>query len=196
MISRSQTEDPLETCSLAEIRASLAHLYGDLDQAVADHGPVCQLSGRCCRFNEYGHTLFLSAPEAALLIADAPAPVGELDDGLTCPWQDRAGRCIARDARPLGCRVYFCDPSFQDAAPKLSEQFLKRLKELAIRHSWPWNYAPLHQHLSEARSQGRLTIPMAQREGTCGNSQREQGLPGALSHLRRHRDEGGLGEAS
>ena len=154
----------MEPYSLAELRASITLLYRELDQAVAGHGPVCQLSGRCCRFKEYGHTLFLSAPEAALLLADAPAPVRELDDGQSCPWQDHRGRCTARDARPLGCRVYFCDPSFEDVAPELSEEFLTRLKELAGRHNWPWNYAPLHQHLDEARSQGRLTITLARTE--------------------------------
>ncbi len=49
--------------------------------------------------------------------------------------------------RPLGCRVYFCDPAFQSQAPELSEVFLNRLKRLAERHGWPWNYAPLHHHL-------------------------------------------------
>ena len=53
------------------------------------HGPVCELSGRCCRFHEYGHTLFLPLPEAAVLIADAPPPGRDLDDGDSCPWQDR-----------------------------------------------------------------------------------------------------------
>ena len=91
-----------------------------LDAAVARLGPVCRISGRCCRFREYGHTLFLSAPEADYLLSEAPAPVRPLDDGETCPWQDVRGRCTARDARPLGCRVYFCDPAYQDAAPELS----------------------------------------------------------------------------
>ena len=146
---------------LAEIRDQLSLLYRDLDAAVAAAGPVCQLSGRCCRFQEYGHTLFLSAAEALLLVADAPQPPGALDDGQTCPWQDHLGRCTARQARPLGCRVYFCDPSFQDAAPELSEVFLTRLKQLARTHDWPWNYAPLHHHLRQAQAEGRLKLARA-----------------------------------
>ena len=36
---------------------------------MAQLGPVCQLSGRCCRFKEYGHTLFVSTAEVRLLLA-------------------------------------------------------------------------------------------------------------------------------
>lgn len=147
-----------------EFRAPLAALYGELDAAVAARGPVCGLSGRCCRFAEYGHTLFVSAIEAALLVADAPTPVRALDDGATCPWQDAGGRCTARDARPLGCRVYFCDPAYTpEAASALSEDFLGRLKRLADDQGLPWNYAPLHHHLRRARSRGRLPDPVGRR---------------------------------
>jgi len=124
-------------------------------------GPVCQLSGRCCRFKDYGHTLFLSAPEAQLLVCDAPQPPGHLDNGESCPWQDGRGRCTARDARPLGCRVFFCDQSFETLACELSETFLARLKQLSSRHDWLWNYAPLHQHLRQAQAEGRLKIALA-----------------------------------
>ena len=136
-------------------RGALRALYADLDAEVARLGPRCELSGRCCRFAEYGHTLFASAPEVALLLADAPAPSRPLDEGATCPWQDAAGRCQARDARPLGCRVYFCDPSYEGAAPALSEAFIGRLKRLVDALDLPWSYAPLHRHLHAAKAEGR-----------------------------------------
>ncbi|APW59699.1 hypothetical protein [Paludisphaera borealis] len=151
---------PQPTTSLAdEARLPLRTLYGELDQAVADLAPVCQLSGRCCRFEEYGHTLFLSAAEAAVLIADAPPTARPFDPGATCPWQDRQGRCTAREARPLGCRVYFCDPRYDAQAPVLTERFLTRLKELTDQRGWPWNYAPLHRHLAPAYASGELFDP-------------------------------------
>ena len=161
MIAPREGGPSLSPDALAEIRDELRALYRELDAAVAMTGPACQLSGRCCRFKDYGHTLFLSAPEALLLVADAPQPPGQLDNGQSCPWQDVRGRCSARDARPLGCRVFFCDPSFETHAPELSETFLARLKQLARSHDWPWNYAPLHQHLRQARALGRLKIAAA-----------------------------------
>ena len=139
----------------------------ELDAAVAAHGPVCELSGRCCRFREYGHTLFLSAPEAALLLAEPPPRLAR-STTATCPWQDLDGRCTAREARPLGCRVYFCDPAFEAHAPELTEQFLGQLKQEAARHDWPWDYAPLHKHLFEAHAEGRLATPMADSEDADG----------------------------
>lgn len=135
-------------------RESLQGLYAELDAAVSERAPVCRLSGRCCRFAEYGHTLFVSAPEVALLLADAPQPARMLDEGESCPWQDAAGRCTARAARPLGCRVYFCDPAFQEHAPELSEEYIRRLKRLVETFDLPWDYAPLHQHLQRARDEG------------------------------------------
>ncbi len=123
----------------AELRA----LYQALDAEVAALGPVCQLSGRCCRFKEHGHTLFVSAPEAQLLLAGAPRPQRAVDGGETCPWQDARGHCTARDCRPLGCRVYYCDPSYEGLAYDLSERYIARLKELTDTHGLPWNYAPL-----------------------------------------------------
>lgn len=140
---------------LSRVRDALRILYADLDADVARLGPTCILSGRCCRFDEYGHTLFASAPEVALLLADAPAPARQLDDGATCPWQDGAGRCTAREARPLGCRVYFCDPAYQPHAPRLSEIYIARLKRLVDELGLPWDYAPFHRHLHRARDEGR-----------------------------------------
>lgn len=141
-------------------RSDLEAIYHDLDEAVAGQGPVCRLSGRCCRFAEYGHTLFLSAPEAALLISAAPPPSRALDDGQNCPWQNDRGHCTARGVRPLGCRVYYCDPTFDGRAEALSEQYLARLKRLAEDFELPWNYAPLHTHLRAAQAAGWSPRPV------------------------------------
>jgi hypothetical protein len=135
-------------------RRELACLYADLDAEIANAGPRCDLSGRCCRFKEYGHTLFLSAPELTVLLDEAPRPVRGIDDGSTCPWQDGGGRCIARGARPSGCRIYFCDPSFETLAHEVTERFLRRLKALVDEHGLTWNYAPLHAHLRSAQEAG------------------------------------------
>jgi len=140
-----------------ELRA----LYDQLDAEVSRLGPVCQLSGRCCRFGEYGHTLFVSALEVEFLLSGAPEASRPLDRGEMCPWQDAQGRCTARGARPLGCRVYYCDPGYQAEGLELSERFIARLKHLADRHGQPWNYAPLHRHLHERRAQGVLEIELA-----------------------------------
>jgi hypothetical protein len=150
----------------AEIRA----LYDELDARVARLGPKCDLSGRCCRFEEFGHTLFVSSPEIGFLLSAAPRPQRPLDGGRSCPWQDHQGRCTARDGRPLGCRVYYCDPSYRDAGEELSEHFIRRLKDLSDNHGLSWNYVPLHKHLEAELAGGRYLVDTV---GHAGGGSRE-----------------------
>jgi Fe-S-cluster containining protein len=138
-----------------QFREALQGVYAEVESEVARLAPVCEISGRCCRFEEYGHTLFLSAPEFALLLADAPKASRPLDGGATCPWQDNRGRCSARGARPLGCRIYFCDPAYQPMSPEIAEEGISRLKKLVDELRLPWDYAPLHNHLRRALEDGR-----------------------------------------
>ena len=148
--------DPASNLDPSRFRDALHAVYARLDREIRQRSPVCALSGRCCRFEEYEHTLFLSAPEAALLLDEAPAPVRPLDEGATCPWQDQAGRCTAREARPVGCRVYFCDPSYQNQLPEVGEAAIADLKRVVDELNLPWNYAPLHHHLRTAQAEGRF----------------------------------------
>ncbi len=140
------------TSALAE---SIRNVYAAADAAVAAAGPVCESSGRCCRFTEYGHTLFLSDMESEFLLATAPGYDRVTPDG--CPFQVES-LCTARDERPLGCRVYFCDPKFQDAMPGIIETHLQQLKRLADDIGRPWRYTPLHVFLQEALDDGRVVL--------------------------------------
>jgi len=159
MNARGESTEVDRAVDVDSYRDALLALYAELDAEIARRAPVCQLSGRCCRFVEYDHTLFLSAAELGVLLADAPAPVRPLDGGETCPWQNGQGHCTARGARPLGCRVYFCDPGYEGQAEELSETFLARLKQLSTEFGLPWNYAPLHHHLRVAWAQRDLPVP-------------------------------------
>lgn len=135
----------------------LRAIYAEADAAVAAAGPRCESSGRCCRFAGYGHTLFISQLEADYLIAHAPPLAGPVEPG-SCPFQVEK-ICTAREPRPLGCRVYFCDPAYQETGQAISEAALRRLKELAEEMGEPWRYAPLHVYLREAVASGILTEP-------------------------------------
>ncbi|MCX7700094.1 MAG: hypothetical protein N2039_04395 [Gemmataceae bacterium] len=146
------------------IREELLQLYAEVDAEVQAAGPRCDQSGRCCRFTEWGHVLFLSSLEAEHLLASAPAfsrPVSP--DG--CPFQvDRL--CTAREVRPLGCRIYFCDPTYQETGQRIMERAIQRLKRLYEEEGLPWHYAPLHSflnaHVPESKptdSMSRLPLP-------------------------------------
>jgi hypothetical protein len=128
-------------------RRKVLELYADVDRDVAAAGPVCVASGRCCRFKEYGHTLFLSNLEAEVLLQDAPAYERPVTSEF-CPFQ-KGNLCTAREPRPLGCRVYYCDPTYQETGQRISETYLRKLKELADALDIPWRYAPLHHFLND-----------------------------------------------
>lgn len=145
------------------VRRQVLAVYAAVDAAVAAAGPRCQASGRCCRFEEYGHTLFLSRFEAELLLETAPAyaqPVSR----ASCPFQVD-GLCTARTERPLGCRIYFCDPAYQETGQRITEAAIAQLKRIADENDASWRYAPLHQFLNEAETrptgQKRKALPMA-----------------------------------
>ncbi len=138
----------------------LLPIYADVDAAVAAAAPVCEASGRCCRFREYGHTLFLSRIEAERLLADGLPPDSVVNDE-GCPFQIR-GLCTARERRPLGCRIYFCDPRYEGVGERISEDAIARLKQLHESTGTPWEYRPLIHFLREqvAADSGR-PIPSA-----------------------------------
>lgn len=129
-----------------ELHHHIHETYQEVDRAVAAAGPVCQASGRCCRFKEYGHVLYLSNLEAEVLLASAPAYEQPVSADF-CPFQ-KDNLCTAREPRPLGCRIYFCDPTYQETSQRLTEDAIHKLKALAREHGVDWLYAPLHTFLN------------------------------------------------
>ncbi len=128
------------------VRAALLQIYAELERQVAAAGPRCDLSGRCCRFEEYGHRLYITQPEADLLLEQGLPPNSEITTA-GCPFQIN-NLCTARERRPFGCRVYFCDPAYETTlAPELSELTIRKLKQLHEIEQIPWNYAELSEHL-------------------------------------------------
>jgi len=137
-----------------ELCRRVLELYRDVDREVQAAGPVCVASGRCCRFKEYGHTLFLSKLEAEVLLSQAPAYAAPVSADF-CPFQVD-NLCAAREPRPLGCRIYYCDPKYQDTGNRITETYLHRLKELAQERGIEWQYAPLQQFLNAAAERRSL----------------------------------------
>jgi hypothetical protein len=142
-----------------DLRRQVLALYDDVDAEVRAAGPVCVASGRCCRFKEYGHVLYVSNLEADILLSQAP-PYEQPVSPDFCPFQ-KENLCTAREPRPLGCRVYYCDPAYQETGNRITEKYLQRLKALAQDHGLPWQYAPLHTFLNEASTRGADATSLA-----------------------------------
>lgn len=137
----------------ADLRRRVLEIYREADADVKAAGPVCVASGRCCRFKEYGHTLFISSLEADVLLEQAPLYEAPASADF-CPFQ-KENLCTARDPRPLGCRIYYCDPSYQETGNAITEKYLRRLKDLALESGVEWRYAPLHHFLNESAADER-----------------------------------------
>ena len=155
-----------------DVRRRVLEVYATADRAVSAAAPRCDASGRCCRFTEYGHSLFISQFEAELLLETAPAydtPVTR--DG--CPFQVD-NLCTARNERPLGCRIYFCDPAYQETGNGITEEAIASLKRIADDHGTGWRYAPLHVFLNEAE---RPAIPAADTIHPAGSPGPRLSLP-------------------
>lgn len=133
------------------LQEKILALYRAADDEVRAAGPICIASGRCCRFKEHGHVLFISNLEAEVLLDQAPAYDQPVSADF-CPFQ-KDKLCTARDPRPLGCRVYFCDPAYQETSQEITEKYLRQLKDMARDHELSWRYAPLHQFLNEKNQQ-------------------------------------------
>jgi len=56
-----------------EVRAAVDDVYQLLAEAIAIRKPICTASGRCCRFEEFGHRLYLTTMELAKFVADLAA---------------------------------------------------------------------------------------------------------------------------
>lgn len=151
----------LRAAAEPRIADALEAIYADIGAEVSRRGPACWASGMCCRFEQAGHRLYVTGLEAAYTVArlGAPAPgapagglplfearptltAATLADAVargTCPFL--VGRlCGAHGAKPLGCRVYFCDRSAQDWQRELSERMLARVRALHDEHAIEYRY--------------------------------------------------------
>lgn len=130
------------------IVAELEAIYAYVAAAIESRRPVCTASGRCCRFESWGHRLYVTGLETAYTVArlSAPAPAltptslaqARADGG--CPFQV-SKLCSVHDIKPLGCRIYFCDETAQDWQQSLYERTLQELRVLHDRHTIEYRYA-------------------------------------------------------
>ncbi|QNN24004.1 hypothetical protein HED60_17575 [Planctomycetales bacterium ZRK34] len=134
----------------------LRALYDDLAAEIERRAPTCWISGRCCKFDTYGHRLYITGLEVAWLIDRLDEPSrARLDDaplpGLDgCPFQVD-GLCSVHALRPLGCRIYFCDPAAQAWQNPVYETFLDRLRKLHEQYELDYSYLEWRLALDEAR---------------------------------------------
>jgi len=151
----------------SEFSSEVARVLADADADIAARRPVCRSSGRCCRFEEYGHRLYVTAAELLHFAHVHITPMSENRNSKIenrksiplpqffaqaaprgCPYQID-NLCTAREARPLGCRIYFCDENAQAWQNEVYERYHARLKELHATHGIPYRYMEWREALRE-----------------------------------------------
>ena len=125
----------------AEFLSSLGELYERVDAHLAEESPRCLGGGACCRFDLMDHQAYLTCGELALLIQHPPGRHHRVETGR-CPYQS-GPRCLARERRPLACRIFFCDKRLQDFCHASYEQFHSELRALHQKRWVPYSYVEL-----------------------------------------------------
>lgn len=142
------------------VDAAIRELYDDLSRFVVERRPVCNASGRCCKFEEFGHRLYVTGLEIAwFLNGVGKQAVGPGDPSVVrleqysptpnCPYQIH-GLCSTHLIRPLGCRAFFCEEGTEAWQQDTTEYFLDRLKQLHVEHGLPYAYMEWRAGLAEA----------------------------------------------
>jgi len=141
----------------AAVDTDLRRVYQHLADAIAERRPTCWLSGACCKFDTYGHRLYVTALEVAWLIDQLDAAARQRLAGAAlprldgCPFQAEK-LCTVHDVRPLGCRIFFCDASAQSWQGEVYEAALNDLRLLHERHDIEYAYMEWRAALDEARA--------------------------------------------
>lgn len=150
----------------SSVDAAMRDIYGRIDREVVSRGPVCWASGRCCKFDEFGHRLYVTGLEAAWAAHhhinsdkhEAQASVPRIpalrvlratleSDIAFDPARPRGGcafqidgLCTLRALRPMGCRLFFCDRAAEAWQHDLYERFLAELRALHDREGVAYRY--------------------------------------------------------
>jgi Fe-S-cluster containining protein len=134
--------DAVRAASLrADVGDAVRNVYVALADAIELRKPICRTSGRCCRFDEFGHRLFVTTMEMGTFVREleqmGQCRLSGTDASAGCPFQID-GLCSVHSIRPFGCRIFFCDETatqWQHEQYARFHQELKRLhEELGVRY--------------------------------------------------------------
>ena len=123
---------------------AILDVYTDVELSSREEKSLCLGGGACCRFDLFDHRLYVTLGELALLNRSGPGEPSRLDNNR-CPYQ-QGPRCLARENRPLGCRVFFCREKLDSPDIKdydAYEAMHERIGELHAKHGVPYAYVEL-----------------------------------------------------
>jgi len=163
----SLKQEVLAAAARHDVIRAVAELYQSFQYDIDERRPLCSASGRCCRFEEFGHRLYVTTLELAAFAAQLQNHATQWD-GTGCPFQhDRL--CSVHPIRPFGCRVFFCDSTSTDWQHDRYEHYHARLKELHQELFVAYHYVEWRQGLVECQLVSNPS-PQPSCEGRRGQS--------------------------
>jgi len=130
----------------AELHRAMAAFFAEVDRSIARQNPVCRNRGACCRFDSFGHKLYVTGVELIYFVQGQraawrymPAQKQACHPAGVCPYHV-GGECTARSHRPLGCRIFYCDPDTRDWQQVEYEIWQGELRRLGLRFGVDYRY--------------------------------------------------------
>lgn len=112
-----------------EVVSAVRGVYERVQKQIDLRRPLCVASGRCCRFEAFGHRLFVTTIELAAFVRELPDAAVQMTDPGGCPFQV-AKLCSVHGIRPFGCRIFFCDATAEGWQQEQYEAFHGQIKRL------------------------------------------------------------------
>ena len=138
----------MKDVSELNLDTGLTAIYRQLENELAQLNPGCNGCGTCCNFSDFDHVLYASGVEIDFIVRHAHVPDFAVSDNM-CPFL-KDNHCSIREFRMLGCRVFYCNPHYQEVSHEVYEKYYRMIKELYNKHAIPWKYQPFLNQLKEA----------------------------------------------
>jgi Fe-S-cluster containining protein len=140
--------DAVANATRPEVCEAIENVYRALQDAIDLRRPICVSSGLCCRFEEFGHRLFVTTLEMAAFVSQADRPLNPGTwDGTGCPFQLNR-LCDVHPIRPFGCRIFFCDETSTQWQTEQYERLHRELKRLHAELAVPYFYVEWREALA------------------------------------------------
>jgi Fe-S-cluster containining protein len=132
----------VEQCSKdSSLMQAILDVYENVSRAAQDEQTLCLGGGACCRFDLFDHRLYVTLGELAMLVQTDPPEPARIEQNR-CPYQ-QGPRCMARENRPLGCRVFFCRQGPGADHTAIYEPAHDEICRLHDAHDIPYAYVEL-----------------------------------------------------
>ncbi len=151
MASDTDAHRWLVAASDVAVSAAYDEIVASSDDRARALRPTCLASGRCCQFEAFGHRLYVTGLESAMVLTRLRSAGHAMDGRATgvaiaesiasgcCPFLDRGG-CGVHGLRPMPCRAFFCDRHAEDGIQSIHESAHAAMRALHDRFSLPYAY--------------------------------------------------------